>query len=338
MTRKNQTLNVSYKTERGNNMANQIARPEDIRGLISSDGAKKQFALALPKHMTPDRFTRVALTAINRTPKLLQCTKESLLGCLLDLSQLGLEPDNRKAHLIPYENRKLNKTMCTLIIDYKGLVDLARRSGEIADIHADVVCENDHFEYSFGTDGKLVHKPAMSDKGRVIAAYSFVKLKDGSSSYEVMNEDEIEAIHKRSKAGSSGPWVTDWNEMAKKTVFRRHSKWLPVSSEFLSAVDKDFDVPIDIKPEPVGKPTVNMPRSKSKQTEEPIQENIDTQTELSAVNGYISAYESCKSEKDLDNLQDVLGPEMEKLSKESQDKLAETREAIKKVLAKDNKK
>jgi recombination protein RecT len=232
-------------------------QPDDIRSLILSDSAKKQFAAALPRHLTPERFTRIALTAINRTPKLMQCTKESLLTCLLDLSQLGLEPDNRKAHLIPYENRKLNKTICTLIIDYKGLVELARRSGEISDIHADVVCENDHFEYSFGTEGKLVHKPAIKDRGNVTAAYSFVKLKDGSSSYEVMNKEEVDAIRERSKAGNTGPWVTDWKEMAKKTVFRRHSKWLPVSPEFQEAIDKDYDVPVDIIPK--GKPAVRMP-------------------------------------------------------------------------------
>ncbi len=227
----------------------------DIRDLISSDNAKKQFAMALPKHLKSDRFIRIALTAINKTPKLALCTKESLFACLIDLSQLGLEPDGRKAHLIPYGDK------CTLIIDYKGLVDLARRSGQISDIHADVVYENDEFLYSFGSNGELNHKPSLKTRGKIIAAYSFVRLTDGSASYEVMNCDEIEAIHKRSKAGNSGPWVTDWAEMAKKTVFRRHSKWLPVSSEFQSAVEKDHDTPIDIEPiqQENHKPAVTMP-------------------------------------------------------------------------------
>jgi len=157
----------------------------------------------------------------------------------MDCSSMGIEPDGRKAHLIPYGNK------CNLVVDYKGLVDLARRSGEIADIHADVVCAKDTFEYSFGSEAKLIHKPNLSYRGKVIAAYSFVRLKDNSSSYEVMNIDEIEAVRKRSKASGSGPWVTDWNEMAKKTVFRRHSKWLPLSSEFQEAIEKDFDVPSD---------------------------------------------------------------------------------------------
>lgn len=240
----------------------EIKKPDSIKDLILSPEAKKQFKLALPRHLTPDRFVRIALTALNRTPKLMQCKKESIIQCLLDLSQLGLEPDGRKAHLIPYGDQ------CTLIIDYKGLVDLARRSGDIADIHADVVYENDSFDYSFGSEGKLIHKPALKDRGEIIAVYSFVRLKDGSSSYEVMNREEVKAIQERSKAKTSGPWKTDWNEMAKKTVFRRHSKWLPVESEKIQqATEKDYDVPADLidlgKVATNGKPEVEMPQAKS---------------------------------------------------------------------------
>lgn len=192
------------------------------------------------------------------------------MSCLIDCSSLGLEPDGRKAHLIPYGDK------CTLIVDYRGLVALARRSGEIADIHADIVCKNDKFEYSFGSDSRLEHRPNIEDRGPVIAAYSFVRLKDGSSSYEVMNVKEIDAIKKRSKASTSGPWVTDWAEMAKKTVFRRHSKWLPMSSEFQEAIDKDYDIPTDIVRDPAdipGKPEVEMPTSvEDAPASEPIKE------------------------------------------------------------------
>lgn len=238
--------------------------PKGIKDLVTSATAKKQFAMAMPKHLTADRFLRVALTAFTRTPKLLLCTKESLTECLMDCSALGLEPDGRRAHLIPYKNK------CTLIIDYKGLVELARRSGEIADIHADVVREADHFSYSFGTNANLTHQPALTDRGEVTAAYSFVKLKDGSTSYEVMNKEEIDKIRKRSQASGSGPWVTDYPEMAKKTVFRRHSKWLPVSAEFRDSVDKDYDVPIDImRHADVGKPDVEQPKSLSDKPDTP---------------------------------------------------------------------
>jgi len=254
-------------------MKNEVAKkaeeytvdPNSIKELVTSAAGKKQFAMALPKHLSADRFLRVALTAFTRTPALLKCTKASLTESLMDCSSLGLEPDGRRAHLIPYGNK------CQLIVDYKGLVELARRSGEISDIHADVVGENDLFEYSFGTNGNLEHKPAIKGRGVVIAAYSYVKLKDGSSSYDVMNLEEINAIRKRSKASGSGPWVTDWNEMAKKTVFRRHSKWLPVSAEFRNAADKDYDVPIDLMPyaEDAGKPEVDQPKALDEDKTEP---------------------------------------------------------------------
>lgn len=245
-----------------NPIAKTAKKEEGLRDLIIR--MKDQFALALPKHMTPDRFTRVVLTTINKTPKLSECTRESLLACLMDCSALGIEPDNRMAYLIPYGNQ------CTLVIGYKALVALARRSGEISDIHADVVCANDQFEYSFGSEGKLIHKPKLGDRGDVVAAYSFAKLKDGSCSYEVMDLEEISAIKNRSKASKSGPWVTDFNEMAKKTVFRRHSKWLPVSSEKLQeALEKDFDIPADIvDAAKVGKPIVREPKAIA---EDPLQ-------------------------------------------------------------------
>ena len=268
-----------------------------IRALITSDAYKKQFATALPRHLKPDRFIRIALTALTKNPRLLDCTPASLMGCLLDLSQLGIEPDGRKAHLIPFKDNRNNTVICTLIVDYKGLVDLARRSGEISDIHADVVCKKDEFNYSFGSEGKLVHKPALKERGEPIAAYSFVKLKDGSVSYEVMNIEEIEAIHGRSKAKDNGPWKTDWNEMAKKTVFRRHSKWLPVASEIFQLVnEKDYDAPIDIKAEevPTGKPAVEMPK--------PIKETEDSQYKA-----MLDEFESMKEKLGKETYYEIIG-------------------------------
>lgn len=241
-------------------ISTQASKPKTISQILEE--YKPQFEKALPKHITAERFGRVALTIINRTPKLGQCTPASLFACLLDCAALGLEPDGRKAHLIPYGDK------CTLIIDYKGLVDLARRSGQISDIHADIVCKNDKFEYSFGSKGGLFHQPNLEDRGDMIAAYSYVKLRDGSESFEVMNMKEIDAVMKRSKASSSGPWQSDKPEMAKKTVFRRHSKWLPVSIEFQEAMEKDYDAPefdrIPV-PAPVAMPT---PASEAPQANE----------------------------------------------------------------------
>lgn len=215
-------------------------KPATIRDLIGGDQFRQQVALALPRHMTPERFTRVALTALNRTPKLADCSRESLFQCLLDLSAMGLEPDGRRAHLIPYGDK------CTLVIDYKGKVELLMRSGEVSSIHADTVCAADTFEYNLGeiTQHKIdFRKP----RGDVFAVYCIVKLKDGTTKAEVMSKDDVEAVRARSRSGKSGPWVTDWSEMAKKTVFHRCSKWLPLSPELRDKLEKDDEFqPIDV--------------------------------------------------------------------------------------------
>jgi recombination protein RecT len=214
--------------------------PKTLRDLINTDYFKGQVACALPRHLKPDRFIRVATTAMLRTPKLMQCSQESFLSCLLSLSALGLEPDGRLAHLIPFEDRKNNRTDCTLIVDYKGLVELVMRTGRVSNIHADKVCENDEFEYDLGEVKK--HKiDFRKPRGEAYAYYCVVRFKDGTTRAEVMSKEDVDAIRKRSRAGSFGPWVTDYDEMAKKTCFRRCFKWLPASAELAKAQDLDDD-------------------------------------------------------------------------------------------------
>jgi recombinational DNA repair protein RecT len=154
----------------------------------------------------------------------------------MELSAMGLEPDGRRAHLVPYKDE------CTLLLDYKGIAELVRRYADVVHIHCDVVGENDHFEYRFGTGGKLEHVPSISDRGRIYCAYSYVRLKDGSEEFDVMGTEDIERTRSRSRAANDGPWVTDWNEMAKKTVFRRHSKTLPLSPDLRDAIEHDDEV------------------------------------------------------------------------------------------------
>lgn len=211
-----------------------------VKGLLESDSFKDAVSKALPKHLTPDRFCRIAINAAMQTPKLMECTQESLFGCLMKLSQYGLEPDGRRAHLIPYENRRAGTVECQLIIDYKGLAELIYRSGLVSVLHADVVCENDVFDYDMGEIKS--HKPNYRQpRGPAYAVYAMCRMKDGSSKAEVMSMDEVDSIRKRSRAGNSGPWQTDYNEMARKTVFRRLSKWLPLSPEIRDAVYGDDD-------------------------------------------------------------------------------------------------
>ena len=195
----------------------------------------KGIAASLPEGVTtPERMARVALTAMTKTPKLLVCKQETILDALMTCSQLGIEPDNRRAYLIPYGDT------CQLIVSYQGLAELIRRSGEVKDIHCDTVHENDEFEENLGQ--VVVHRVNRKEpRGEIYAAYSRVILKDGTISCEIMSKDEIEAIRRKSKAGNSGPWKDHFGEMAKKTVFRRHSKWLPLSPEVKEAFDKDAD-------------------------------------------------------------------------------------------------
>ena len=205
-----------------------------IREHLSGDAFRNTIASILPKHCTPERMARVAIASINRTPALQKCTQQSFFDCMIQLSQWGLEPDGRHAHLIPYGDK------CTLIIDYKGLVQLAMRSGTIRRIHADVVCDEDQFEVDCG----LITKHAIDyrkPRGEVFAVYAIIETTIGTKC-EVMTRDEVEAVRARSRSGKSGPWVTDWSEMAKKTVFKRASKWIELSAEIRDAIATDDEI------------------------------------------------------------------------------------------------
>jgi len=210
----------------------QIERPaKGVRDYLTGERFRQEISLALPKHITPERFTRIALTALSRKPKLMECTPASVLKCCMDLSALGLEPDGRRAHLIPYKNE------CTLVIDYKGLIELAKRSGEVKRWRAEIVKERDKFEWENGHVSHVINW--REDRGASQCYYSHVTLADGTDDYEVMTLAEVEAIRRRSRSANDGPWVTDFDEMAKKTVMRRHSKRLTLSPEFHDAVAKD---------------------------------------------------------------------------------------------------
>jgi recombination protein RecT len=213
-----------------------------IRALL--ERAKPQIALALPKHLSADRLIRVALTSVQRTPDLLDCDQTSLLAAIIQSAQLGLEPDGVLGHayLVPFRNTQKQRREVQFIPGYKGLVALARRSGEVSSLDARVVRAGDHFRYAFGLTPVLEHVPADHDADEAPAithAYAVVRLKDGGYQFEVMTHREIETVRKRSRAGQSGPWVSDWPEMAKKTVLRRALKLAPMSIEAQRAVALD---------------------------------------------------------------------------------------------------
>lgn len=217
-------------------MTTAIAKPEtkkDIRSYIQSDVVKKQIAMVLPKHLTPDVMARVVCTAILKTPKLAQCKIESLLQSVMLLSQFGLLPDGRSAHLIPYGD------VCTAIIDYKGYMARASENG-LQNITYDIVCFNDKFTWKRTEDGLEFNHEIdfrVPDRGDMFAAYCTWKNAQGLFEGEIMTKLEIDTIRKRSKASSSGPWVTDYNEMAKKTVVRRSAKRWPLDAKFKELIE-----------------------------------------------------------------------------------------------------
>ena len=208
-------------------------KPKTIFDVIQA-GAK-QFATALPKHINSDRFVRIAITTIRQNPKLAQCSQESLLGALMVSAQLGLEPGTLgQCYLIPYGRE------CQFQIGYKGMIELLRRSGQLKDIYAYSVYENDDFEITYGLDRNLIHKPNLANKGNFLGCYCVAILKDDTRAFEYMTKEEIEAHAKKfSKTFGNGPWKTDFEAMSHKTVVKKMLKWLPLSVEFLENIEKD---------------------------------------------------------------------------------------------------
>lgn len=208
-------------------------KPKTIFDVIQA-GAK-QFATALPKHINTDRFVRIAITTIRQNPKLAQCSQESLLGALMVSAQLGLEPGTLgQCYLIPYGRE------CQFQIGYKGMIELLRRSGQLKDIYAYSVYENDDFEITYGLDRNLIHKPNLANKGNFLGCYCVAILKDDTRAFEYMTKEEIETHAKKfSKTFGNGPWKTDFEAMAHKTVVKKMLKWLPLSVEFLENIEKD---------------------------------------------------------------------------------------------------
>lgn len=204
---------------------------------------------ALPSVITPERFTRMVLSALSTNPNLGACTPKSFLGAMMSAAQLGLEPNTPlgQAYLIPYKNKGVDEAQFQ--IGYKGLIDLAYRSGEVALVQAHIVYANDEFECEFGLEPKLVHKPADKERGEAVKVYAMFKTKNGGYGFEVMSMDDVRRhAEKYSKAYSynSSPWKTNFEEMAKKTVLKRVLKYAPLKSDFVRGIMQDETIKTEI--------------------------------------------------------------------------------------------
>lgn len=204
---------------------------------------------ALPSVITPERFTRMALSAINNTPKLAECTQMSFLAALMNAAQLGLEPNTPlgQAYLIPFQNKGVLE--CQFQLGYKGLINLAYRNDQLQTIQAQCVYANDQFEYELGLEPKLNHKPCIGERGELVAVYALFKLQNGGYGFEVMSKNDIdEHAKKYSKAVNSSysPWKTAYSEMAMKTVVKKVLRFAPLKTDFLRAIASDETVKTEL--------------------------------------------------------------------------------------------
>lgn len=209
------------------------------------DAYKGEISRALPKVITPERFARMVATAVAQTPKIAECTPKSFIGAMLTAAQLGLEPNTPlgQAYLIPYMNNKKGVTECQFQIGYKGLIDLAHRSGELKNLEAHIVYKNDEFEFEYGLEANLKHKPAMSDRGEPIWVYAIYRLKSGGYGFEVMSwKDCLAHGRKYSKTFKNGPWQTNPEDMAKKTMLKKVLKYAPMKSDFVTADEQSYTI------------------------------------------------------------------------------------------------
>jgi recombination protein RecT len=210
--------------------------------LITSKSMQAEIARALPRHVPADRMARIVLTALRTNPRLQECSPESFLGCVLQASQLGLEPNTPLQHcyLIPRKkkfkdgNAWREKMECTLLIGYQGQIELALRSGKVSSIYACAVREGDIFEHEKGLNPKLKHVPSVDpdrEERPLAYVYTIARMTTGDPIWDVLSIAQIEARRKRSASRDEGPWFTDYEAMCLKTGVRSLFRWVPKSSE-----------------------------------------------------------------------------------------------------------
>ena len=186
-----------------------------------------EFAHALPSHIKPEYFQRAALTAIAQTPKLLDADRRSLMNALMRCAQDGLIPDGRQAALVIY-GLKDRGPVAQYMPMVAGIRKLVLQSGEITRFDQTVVHQNDYYDEMYGTENWIRFKPALNDRGKPILVFSIAQFKDGTLSYQRMSVEEIEKVRQALRSPNEGPWVKWWEEMAIKTIAKRHAKVLPM--------------------------------------------------------------------------------------------------------------
>lgn len=208
-----------------------------------------QFGVALPSHIKPEKFQRVVLTVVQSNPDLMAADRQSLFDSCIKCASDGLIPDGREAALTVFntkvkvggQDKWIKKVQ--YIPMFTGIQKRVRNSGLIDSIQSHVIYENDDFVWTQGFNESIEHKPLFpGDRGKPVGAYAIAKFKDGSIQFEVMDVNSINKIKDASKSGKFGPWVDWWDEMARKSVFKRLAKWLPLDADVDDLIDYDNSV------------------------------------------------------------------------------------------------
>lgn len=216
-----------------------LRQVKTVQELLNNDMARQQLATVAAEHMKPQQMMRLMAGAIQKTPKLAQCEPITLLGAMMTCASLGLQPNTPLGHayLIPFENKRKGITEVQLIIGYKGMIDLARRSGSVVNIHADVVYQGDEFSYEYGSNQHLRHVPG-GNRDTPTHAYCHAKLTDGEAfivlPYEVVLgiRDQSQGYKTAKRFNSKDtPWIAHEHQMARKTAVRALFNELPISIE-----------------------------------------------------------------------------------------------------------
>ena len=221
------------------------ANSKQMELMACTNKLQKEISKALPAavkaSMTPERFARIAISAIQKTPKLAETKPQTFMISLMQAAQLGLEPNSPlgQAYLIPYGQET------TFQIGYKGLLALAYRNPQVAVIQARTVYENDDFSVEYGLHEDIVHRPTLGVRGEPVGYYAFYRMKDGSGSFCFMSRAEMEDFRRQySKANKPDtPWNTAFDSMAKKTVIKRLLKYAPIGGDLQAAIAADETVP-----------------------------------------------------------------------------------------------
>lgn len=249
------TMTTTTPKQNGN-LAKSGGGSKDLRAFLESPAVQAKLKEVATAHMKPEDLTRLTLLALSRQPDLVKCSQHSILRSLMDAAALGIKPGGLmgRGYLVPRFNNKTGQLECQFDPGWRGLADVAKRSGAVKKIAAHAVYENDFFEVEFGTEEKLTHRPAIENRGKVVGAYAVAFFDDGTTQFESLDATDLAKIRAVSRA-KSGPWK-DWEEeMARKSAVRRLCKYLPYSDVLERALEAATDAEAE---QPIGRTEVEV--------------------------------------------------------------------------------